>query len=158
MQGALDVLRQGTITVPESVATYSAHIVRPVRPVDRFVTLLEAGQYEVADDELYAAYIIYSKRQGLAISPRDEFLDDLCERLKRAGISYLRRFKATGYQAQRHVNDQQKSVALFPQLLEAKSTDLFMGFRIAEGPFGPAIGPVIPPDRRGIPVFVSESN
>lgn len=154
MQGALEVLRAGTIVVPESVAAYSAQVVRPVRTVDRFLSLLEPGQFEIADDELYMAYTLTSKRQGLTISPRAEFFDDLCERLDRAGIAYLRRSKATGYQAQRHVNDQQKLVALVPQLLEAKSTDLFMGFRIAEGPFGPAIGPVIPPTRRDIPVFV----
>lgn len=154
MQGALDVLRAGTIVVPESVATYSAQVVRPIRPVDRFVSLLECGQFEVADDELYAAYTLNSKRQGLAISPKDEFLADLCKRLDRAGVTYLRRSKVTGYQAQRHINDQQKSVALVPQLLEAKSTDLFFGFRIAEGPFGPAIGTTIPDTRRGIPEFV----
>ena len=153
MQGALEVLRAGTIVVPDTVASHSAQIVRPIRTVDRFVTLLEPGNFEIADDELYAAYTLSSKRQGLAISPKAEFLDDLCVRLDRARITYIRRAKATGYLAQKHVNDQQKQVALVPQLLEAKSADLFMGFRISEGPFGQAIGQVIPSNRREVPVF-----
>ena len=154
MQGALDVLRAGTIVVPDTVVTHSAHIVRPIRAVDRFFTLLEQGNFEIADDELYAACTLSSKRQGLAISPKSEFIDDMCLRLERAGITYLRRAKAVGYPAQRHINEQQKLVALVPQLLEAKSADLFLGFRISEGQFGPAIGQVIPGSRRDVPVFV----
>jgi hypothetical protein len=37
----------------------------------------------------------------------------------------------------------------------AKGIDIFLGFRVAEGPFGPAIGQAIPNARRDVPPFVA---
>ena len=158
LNGAQEVLRAGQLVVPKSVKEHSEQVVRPVRPVDRFVTLLEFGNYEVADDELYAAYALSSKKQGITkIDPKKEFFESLEQRLKRSGNRYLRRGKVTGYPAHKHINEFQQLVALCPQLLGVKDLDAFFGFRIAEGPFGPAIGQQIPQDgpfkRRSVPDF-----
>lgn len=154
LNGAQEVLRAGALVVPKSIREHSEQVVRPMRPVDRFMALLEFGNYEIADDELYAAYVLSSKKQGIVkIEPRREFFASLDIRLQRTGNRFQRRSKATGYPPQKHINEFQQIVALCPQLLEVTSCDLFLGFRIAEGPFGPAIGQVIPENRRGVENF-----
>lgn len=151
LNGAQEVLRAGALVVPKSIREHSEQVVRPMRPVDRFMGLLEFGNFEVADDELYAAYVLSSKKQGIVkIEPRREFFASLDIRLQRSGNLFQRRSKATGYPPQKHINEFQQIVALCPQLLEVTSCDLFLGFRIAEGPFGPAIGQRIPETRRGV--------
>lgn len=153
LMGAAKVMEAGTLLVPESVQAHSARVVRPVRTVDRFLEVLEYGQFEIAEDELYKAYCLHSKAQGLAIQPKAEFFDDIMVRLDREGTLYLRRAKATGYEVQRYVNERQAHVALVPALLGTKQINLFMGFRIGEGHFGPAIGQPIPASRRDVPEF-----
>lgn len=151
--GATRVIEAGTLIVPESVETYSARVVRPVRTVDRFLEVLEYGQFEISEDELYKAYSLHSKAQGLAIRPKSEFFEDIMLRLDRERILYMRRLKATGYEAQRYINEKQVHAVLVPALLAAKQINLFMGFRIAEGHFGQAIGQPIPASRRDVPAF-----
>ncbi|EHL21074.1 primase [Acidovorax sp. NO-1] len=153
LHGALEVLQAGTIVVPQSVAELSAEIVRPVRTVDRFFEVLEFGRYEIAEDELYAAYCLHIKKQGLKVQPKAEFFEALMTRLDRKGILYQRRAKVTGYRAQAFMNDRQELSALVPALLAAKHVNAFFGLRIAEGHFGPAIGQVIPENRRDLPAF-----
>jgi P4 family phage/plasmid primase-like protien len=158
LNGAQEVLRAGGLVIPKSVAEHSEQVVRPVRSVDRFMPLLEFGNFEVADDELYAAYTLSSKKQGITrIEPRREFFESLLLRLERSGNSYTRRMKAKGYPPQSHINESQQLVALCPQLLGVSSCELFLGFRVREGPFGPAIGQKIPTSgefkRRDVPDF-----
>jgi hypothetical protein len=153
LQGATEVVDAGTIVVPDSVAAFSAHVVRPVRATDRFMEVLEYGAFEIADDELYAAYRLTCQRQRLSISPKNEFFLELTTRLERAGTAFLRRAKATGYKAQQHISDANERTYLVPQLQHAKSIDIVLGLRISEGQFGPAIGQEIPESRRDVPVF-----
>lgn len=151
--GAQEIIRTGTIEIPESVAAYSNAAVRPVRTVDRFMEVLEFGSFEIADDELYQAYCIHTKRQALSIQPKNEILKELESRLTRAGRVYVRRSKVTGYTPQKYLNEQAKEVVLVPALLSAKQVKLFFGFRISAGNFGPAIGQRIPEYRRELPSF-----
>lgn len=151
--GAIEVARAGTIEVPASVSEYSRSVVRPVRPIDRFFALLEFGNYEVAEDELYEAFRQMCLKQKLPQLPPPEFLAELVSRLERAGQPYMRRAKVTGYTPQVHINDRGERVLLVPQLEASSDTKLFFGIRIAEGPYGPAIGQSIPSTRRGLPSF-----
>jgi P4 family phage/plasmid primase-like protien len=154
LNGAQEVLRAGALVVPKSIREHSEQVVRPVRSIDRFMSLLEFGNFEVADDELYAAYALSSKKQGITrIEPRREFFSSLDVRLKRTMNSFQQRSKATGYPPQKHINEFQQVVALCPQLVGAPSCSIFLGFRIAEGPFGPAIGQQIPENRRMVGNF-----
>lgn len=152
-QGAMEVANAGTLEVPDSVAEYSRSIVRPVRPVDRFFKHLEFGNFEVADDELYEAFRLMCVKHKLPQLPPAEFLGELVIRLERSGKPFLRRQKVTGYPPQIHINDRSERAFLVPQLAAAAETRLFFGLRIAEGPYGPAIGQEIPSSRRGLPSF-----
>ena len=160
LNGAQDVLRADALVIPESIRTHSEQVVRPVRPVDRFMSLLEFGNFEVAEQELYAAYALSSKRQGITkVDAQAEFFKSLDTRLERSENKYLRRAKVTGYPVQTHIDEHRRSVALCPQLLGVKDLVVFFGFRIAEGPFGPPIGVNIPRSgefkRRNVPDFES---
>lgn len=154
--GAQEIIRAGTIELPESIASYSSAAVRPVRTVDRFIEVLEFGSFEVADDELYQAYSIFTKSQGLAIQPKSEFFKELERRLTRAGRMFVRRSKVTGYTAQAYLNERAQKVAFVPALLSATQIKVIFGLRISEGHFGPAIGQPIPGWRRDLPPFVNE--
>lgn len=155
LKGAIEVVTAGKIVVPESVLEHSERVVRPVLPVDRFMDILEYGNFEVADEELYAAYNIFCSKQQLRISPRREFLHDLEKRFVRQTVPFERREDVTGYIASSMINEKGVSVMLVPQLRELKKVDLFFGFRIKEGAFGTPIGQPIStkPKRRNIPDF-----
>ncbi len=156
LRGAEEVAEAGTLVVPASVAEYSRTIVRPVRPVDRFFGLLEFGNFEVADDELYEGFRLMCLKHRLPQLPPAEFLAELAKRLERAGKPFLRRAKVTGYPPQVHINDRGDRAFLVPQLQAAEEMKLFFGVRIAEGPYGPPIGQSIPATRRGLPSFASQ--
>ncbi len=157
LQGATEVIEAGTIVVPADVAEFSARVVRPIRAVDRFVQLLEYGAFEVADDELYAAYCLTCQRQRLPLRPKAEFLDELVDRLARGGTIFVRRSKAVHYSPQVHITDRGERALLVPQLKAAKSVDIFLGLRIAEGDFGPPIGQHIHEKRRDVPKLLAKS-
>jgi P4 family phage/plasmid primase-like protien len=155
--GAQEVLRHGALVVPQAIREHSERVVRPIRGIDRLMSQFEFGNFEVSEDELYAAYLVSSKKQGVRIEPRKEFFDGLNTRLERTGNLYLRRTKVVGYVPSMHINDFGQQIALCPQLVGAKDTNVFFGFRIQEGDFGPAIGHPIPREgefkRRGVPNF-----
>ena len=151
--GAGEVVEAGTIVVPKSIADFSANIVRPVRPVDRFMDLLEYGHFEVADDELYEAYCQTCVKQKLTQGPRSDFLEAFERRLRRAGRRFLRRAGAELYVAQTYINSRNERPLLVPQLQATEHIDIFLGLRIGQGPFGPAIGQAIPEVRRRVPRF-----
>lgn len=153
LRGAEEVAQAGTIEVPASVVEYSRTVVRPVRPVDRFQVLLEFGNFEVADDELYEGFRLMCLKHRLPLLPPAEFQAELVKRLERTGKLFLRRAKVTGYSPQVHINDRGEKAFLVPQLAAAEETRLFFGLRIAEGPYGPPIGQAIPATRRGLPAF-----
>jgi hypothetical protein len=135
------------------IADFSANIVRPVRPVDRFMGLLEYGHFEVADDELYEAYCQNCVKQKLTQGPRSDFFEAFERRLRRAGRRFLRRAGAELYVAQTYINSRNERPLLVPQLQATEHIDIFLGLRIGTGPFGPAIGQAIPEVRRRVPRF-----
>ena len=155
LKGAIDVVTQGRIIIPKSVAEHSESVVRPVRAVDRFLDILEYGNFEVADEELYMAYSIYCRKQQLQITPKSNFYSDLVKRFVRKGTPFERRPDVTGYMTSSMINEKGVSVMVVPQLKELKKIDLFFGFRIKEGEFGTSIGQPIStkPKRREIPDF-----
>lgn len=157
LHGATEVIAAGGLVVPESIAKFSADVVRPLTPADRFVNLLEFGRYEVADDELYAAFELMCRRQRLTVEPKAEFFNRLAKRLEREGRVFLRREKSTGYIPQVHINSRSERVLMVPMLAANKTIDLHLGFRIAAGEFGPAIGQEIPSSRRSLPAFEGDA-
>lgn len=153
LRGAEEVSLARTFEVPTTVAEYSATVVRPIRPVDRFTELIEFGNFEVADDELYEAFRLMCLKHRLPLLPPAEFQVELVSRLERSGKLFLRRTKVKGYAPQVHINDKGERVFLVPQLAAAEEMKLYFGLRIAEGPYGPPIGQVISTTRRGLPAF-----
>jgi Family of unknown function (DUF5906) len=153
LQGAAEVVADGTITVPPAIVESSARVVRPVRAIDRFMGQLEFGPWEVAEDELYQAYCITCAKQRLTLRPRGEFVDELRTRLTREGKVFERREKAVGYNPAVAINDRGERGLLVPQLHGVKSVTIYLGLRIAEGPYGGPIGQPIPATRRGLPSF-----
>lgn len=151
LQGAGEVLRAGTIEIPESVATHSERVVRPVRPVDRFVDLLEFGPYEVAADELYAAFRLMCERQKLPLTPKKQFFLDLDERLRRSATEFETRTKVRDIELSSHINDRGEVLLIAPQLQGAVEMNAWFGLRVAEGNFGGAVGHPVKRHRRGLP-------
>lgn len=69
------------------------------------------------------------------------------------GLTFLHRPKATGYLPQAHVHETGKLLLLAPQLKDAIGVNIYLGFRIQAGEYGPAIEPRILADRREVPNF-----
>jgi hypothetical protein len=151
LMGAGEVLRLGTIEIPKSIAAHSERVVRPVRPVDRFVDLLEFGPYEVAADELYAAFKLMCERQKLPLTPKKQFFQDLSERLVRAAKEFEARSKVTDIELSTHINERGEVLLIAPQLRGAGAVDAWFGVRVAEGHFGPPVGHSVKKQRRGLP-------
>ena len=149
LQGAMEVMKAGTIEIPDSVKEASAATVRTVRTVDRFIDMLETGNFEIADEEMYVSYTLMCKKQDLKLMPRREFYVDVTERLKTRGYIFERRDKATHYVPQAQINEKGVRLLLAPQLREAKNIDIFMGIRIRDTEHGLPIGGPIHKSRRG---------
>ena len=154
LQGAIEVVNAGGIEVPKSIAEYSARVVRPVSSIDRFMDIFEYGNFEVADEELYVAYNVYCRRQQLKLSPKREFYDGMVRRLERNGNPFDHREKAAHYIAQVMIGEGNTQVLLAPQIKDLATVPIYLGFRIREGEFGPAIGQAIPKMRRELSDYV----
>ncbi len=148
LQGAMEVMKADTIEIPDSVKDASEMAVRTVRTVDRFIDMLETGNFEIADEEMYVAYTLMCKKQGLKLMPRKEFFVDVEGRLLKRGYFFKRREKATHYVPQAQINEKGVRLLLVPQLREVKSVDIFMGFRIRDTEHGLPIGGPIHKSRR----------
>lgn len=155
LQGAGEVLRAGTIEVPESVAAHSERVVRPIQPADRFIGMLEFGPFEVAADELYAAFRLMCEKQKLPLSPKKQFLEDLAQRLQDAAREFEARTKVGDVELSMHITDRGEALLLAPQLRGATACDAWFGLRISEGHFGPPIGHLVKPHRRNLPLSIS---
>jgi P4 family phage/plasmid primase-like protien len=154
LQGAMDVVKAGTIVVPVSVKEHSEHVVRKVSSVDRFMDIFEYGNFEVAEEELYVGYTIYCKRQQLKVIPKREFYKGLVTRLDRKHTPYDHRERAPHYVAQVMISERNTQVLLAPQIKELETVPIYLGFRIREGEFGPPIGQAIPKSRRDVSDYV----
>lgn len=153
LRGASDVLQRGTIEVPESVATHSKRVVRPVRAVDHFVGILEFGSFEVAAEELYAGFRLMCDKQKLPLTPKEKFFADLDQRLERDCREFVKRSKVLDVEPSFRIADSGRTQPIAPQLLAVSSCDAYFGLRISDEHFGPPIGHPIKPGRRGLPSF-----
>lgn len=154
LQGAVEVIEAGRLVVPVAIANLSESLARPSRPVDLFYELLEFGPWEVASDELYAAYSFTCRKQRLSFTDKKTFLADLNDLCVRFGQDREVRDKVTGYNPSEYVSERSTRELLVPQLRESSSTEVWFGVRVAEGPLGPAIGGPILPSRRGLRRFL----
>ena len=156
LKGAIEVLASGRFEVPTSIQKHTASVVRKTKPIDGFIELLEFGNVEIAELELYAAYKKFCKVQHTVPRPLPEFRKELMTRLERGEHEVERRERALHYLPQTYVNDFGERVHLVPQLVGQTKATIYLGTRVsadAEVFGGKPIGQEIPPSRRQVQLF-----
>lgn len=156
LKGAIEVLAARRFEVPASIQAHTASVVRKTKPIDGFIELLEFGDVEIAELELYAAYKKFCKVQHTTPQPLPEFRKELLTRLERGEYEVERRERALHYMPQTYVNDLGERVHLVPPLVGQAKFTIYLGVRVsadAEVFGGRPIGQPIPASRRQVQMF-----